>query len=579
MTYYRKYIKTYWKPFSVAIFFLSLEAFFDLLQPTMMSIIIDRGVANQDLNFVLKMGGLMLFITLLGAISASTRSILASIVSQNFGTELRSDLYKKIHRLSCASIDKLHRASLITRMTNDITQVQNFVNGTMRIFVKAPLLIIGSIIMAVRLNVQLSIIFMVLIPMVTCMIILNMRMTFPIFMKVQKMLDQVNSAMREYLSGVRVVKAFNRFDYEMDKFQSENDSLTDISIRALRFTSLMNPAITFMINIGMIAVLWIGGNFVDSGDMAVGQVIAFTTYMTQILTSLMMVSRVFNMFVRAKASAERIIEVLDEEDSPETKEGTLEMSNVKGYISFDHVYFSYENKGDKYILKNIDFSCLSGEHVGIIGSTGSGKSSLVNLIPRFYDVTDGTITIDGMNIQDISPSLLREHIAIVPQKATLFTGTIMENIRWGNEHATLEEVKEVAKVAQIDSFISGLPDGYDTLIGQKGVNLSGGQRQRLSIARALIRKPTILILDDSTSALDAHTEANMKVALREYASDMTCITIAQKITSVADAAKILVLDQGEIVAIGTHDELLATSSVYQEIFQSQMGKGVQRHVQ
>ncbi|RNB83969.1 ABC transporter ATP-binding protein [Brevibacillus nitrificans] len=575
MRLYTKYIKKYGVVFCVSLFFLTLEAVCDLLQPTIMSRIVDVGVAQRDLNYVLSTGGLMLGVTAIGAVAATMRNLLSTYVSQNFGAQLRSDLFKKVQSLSFENIDRFDRASLVTRLTNDVNQVQVFVNGMMRIFVKAPLTCIGGLIMATQLNPRLAVVLAVVVPIVGLFIYLNMKIGFPFFMKVQQSLDRVNGVMREYLSGVRVVKAFNRFDFEVDKFSHANEELQTKSISATRVMSIFSPAIMLTVNLGIVAVLWMGGLAAEQGDMQVGHIIAFTNYMTQILFSLMMISMVFNMFVRAKASAGRIGEVFAEENRMTWKEQGSLQGDGKGRIDFEHVSFSYEGGHGESVLKDITFSCLPGETVGIIGSTGSGKSSLVGLIPRFYDATKGTVRVDGVDVREVDPKLLREKMAIVPQKTVLFTGTVKENIRWGKEEATDEEMELAARMAQAHDFIERTPDGYQARVGQGGINFSGGQKQRLSIARALVRKPEILILDDSTSAVDVATETKIKEALREYAQGLTCLLIAQRITSVMDADKIVVLDQGELVGIGTHESLLKDCRVYQEIFQSQIGKEVQ----
>lgn len=559
----------------ISFVFLALETISDLLQPTIMARIVDEGVANRDMAHVLKMGGLMLLITAGGAVAATFRNLMASHVSQNFGAELRSDLFRKIHSLPLADVERFDRASLVTRLTNDVNQLQMFVNGMMRIFVKAPLLCIGSLIMAVQLNLQLSVVLAVVVPLVCLLIAINMKLGFPRFAGVQQALDRVNGVMREYLSGVRVVKAFHRYDYETAKFNKANEELQSTSIAAARVMSVLGPAVMLVVNLGIVAVLWLGGLGVQRGDIQVGHVIAFTNYMTQILFSLMMISMVINMFVRARASAGRIGEVFAAKNNMSWEEPAAQpAAGQKGRIDFEKVSFSYDGEGGELVLKEISFSCLPGETVGIIGSTGSGKSTLVNLIPRFYDATAGTVRIDGVDVRRIDPAKLRERIAVVPQKTVLFTGTVMENIRWGKEDATPEEVEEAARIAQAHAFVSAAPDGYESRVGQGGVNFSGGQKQRLSIARALVRKPEILILDDSTSAVDAATEARIKQALRSWTRGLTCILIAQRISSVMDADKIVVLDNGELAGLGTHEELLQNCRVYQEIYQSQMGREV-----
>lgn len=556
----------------LAICFLMVEAICDLLQPTIMSKIIDRGVAGGKMDYVLSYGGLMLLVTAIGAVGAVVRNIVSSNVSQSFGADLRSDLYKKVQSFSFENIDKLQTASLITRLTNDVTQVQGFVHGTMRIFVKAPIVCIGSLIMAYVLNPKMAIILLIVVPVVGLIIYLSMKTGYPYFVKVQRALDKVNSVMREYLSGVRVVKAFNRFDYENERFNESNDLLASQNIKAMRVMAMFNPFITFTVNMGIIVVLWLGGLRVSQGQIKVGQIIAFTNYMTQILFSLMMISNVFMMFIRARASAERIGEVFLEENNLIFSENSMESSEIQGRVDFENVSFSYNKNSGEPVLTNINLSFLKGETVGIIGSTGSGKSTLVSLIPRFYDCNFGRVLVDGIDVKEYTLNGLREKIALVPQKSILFTGSLIENIKWGKEDASEEEVIEAAKVSEAHSFIQTMPEGYNTQLGQGGVNLSGGQKQRVSIARALIKKPEILILDDSTSAVDVTTEAKIRETLKDYSKNLTTIIIAQRITSVMGADKIVVLDNGSIAGLGTHEKLMESCKVYQDIFRSQIGK-------
>ncbi|PRR85192.1 putative ABC transporter ATP-binding protein [Clostridium luticellarii] len=569
MKFMKKYVDKYWKGFFLAILCLTVEALCDLMQPTIMSKIVDVGVADKNMDYIVKNGLLMLGITALGAVGASGRNILSGMVSQNFSADLRQDLFKKVQNFSFQSIDKFERSSLITRLTNDVTQVQNFVNSLMRIAVKAPIICLGSIIMAARLNLRLSIIIFAVISLVALLIFLNMKMGYPYFIKVQCALDKVNSVMREYLSGVRVVKAFNRSDYENERFKNFNEDLGRLSIKSMRFMSIFSPGINLVINIGIVFVLWIGGLYVNSGTMQVGQIIAFTNYMTQILFSIMIISAVFNTFVRFRASAGRIFEIFEDENEGSSN-GLLSDFKVNGKIEFENVSFSY---GDGHkAVENVSFVCMPGETIGIVGATGSGKSTLVNLIPRFYDTTSGIIRIDGVDIKNIDEKALRDKIALVPQKTILFTGSVLENIRWGKENASLQEVKEAAGIAQADEFISKFPEKYDTRIGQGGVNFSGGQKQRVSIARAIVRKPSVLILDDCTSAVDASTEVEIRKKLKNYSDKLTCIIIAQKIASVISADKIVVMDNGKLAGMGRHDELIKNCQVYKDIFLSQVGR-------
>ncbi|MBB6735183.1 ABC transporter ATP-binding protein [Cohnella zeiphila] len=573
----RKYVKKYGLPFSFAFLLVAMEALCDLLQPTLLSRMIDEGVSRLDLNTVLRFGAYMLLVTAAGAVAASGRNIVSSRVSQRFGAELRSDLFRHIQSQTLPQLDRFDRASLVTRLTNDVTQVQNFVNGMMRVFAKAPILCIGSLVMAIRLNPKLATVLAIVVPIVAVLIYFNLRIGFPLFLKVQAAMDRLNGVMREYLSGVRVVKAFNRFADESVKFERINEDYRVHSVRALRRMSVFNPAVLLTVNFGIVTVLWIGGLRVDNGQMQVGHIVAFVNYMTQILFSLMMISMVFNMLVRAKASYGRIGEVMASAAHVHRRTGAEDEMEGRGRIDFEDVTFSYDGEEGTPALKSIRLHCLPGQTVGIIGSTGSGKTTLVQLIPRFYEATSGTVKVDGVDVRRLDPKTLRDKAAIVPQRVMLFSGTIRDNIRWGNESATQEQIERAARMAAAHDFIRSLPEGYDTKLGQGGVNLSGGQKQRLSIARALVREPEILILDDCTSAVDVATEAVIKEQLRTYARGLTCLLIAQRITSVMDADQIVVLDRGEIAGIGDHQTLLRECGVYQEIYRSQIGKEMQSH--
>ena len=572
-SYLNKYMKRYKNQFFIALTFLILETMGDLIQPTIMSRIIDKGVKQGDMDYIIKLGGLMLLMTLLGASFAIIRNIVSSRVSQSFGADLREDLYIKIQGFSFDSVDEFQDASLITRLTNDVNQIQNFSHGLMRIFVKAPVIGIGATFMAFLLNPKMALILLVIVPIVGLIIYFNLKISYPIFSNIQKALDKVNGVMREYLAGIRVVKAFNRYTYERSRFKNVNEDLKDITLKGMRTVAIFSPMIAFTVNIGIVLVLWLGGYSANAGAMEVGKIMAFVNYMTQVLFSLTMMSRLLNVFIRSKASSDRIREVFNEDSSILVRENPETIKNPKGQIEFENVSFKYKNSS-KYILEDISFKVNSGETLAIIGSTGSGKTSLINLIPRFYDVNKGKITIDGKNIAELDPEELRKQIALVPQKTLLFTGSIKDNIKWGNKDASNEEVELVAKISQAHDFILSFNEGYNTYLGQGGLNLSGGQKQRISIARALIKKPSILILDDSTSAVDLITERKIKVGLKEYLRDTTTLLIAQRITSVMDADKILVMDRGKIVGFGNHEELMKDNEVYQDIYDSQIGKGV-----
>lgn len=569
MNFLYKYFKKYYKMFFLAVGCVMLEVLCDLLQPTLMSIIIDKGISTNDMSMVLKYGFIMIGVSIFGAFIAINRNRFATTVAQDFGADLRLDVFNKIQSFDFDNIDKFERGSLITRLTNDITNIQNFIYGLMRIFVRAPLLAIGCIIMSIRLDLKMALIVLTIVPIVGGLIYLNLRYGYPYFLKVQRSIDKVNGVIREYLRGVRVVKAFNRFDFEEERFENVNDDLTCKSIASMRFMAVFNPIITLIVNISIAIIIWSGATRVNLGTIQVGKVVAFTNYMTQLLFALMSTTMIFSSLIRAKTSSERINEIfLEENNIKEIKDKTYN-SSEKGNIKYENVTFSYKGlKGDP-IIDDISFTLERGMTLGIVGSTGSGKTTLVNLIPRFYDAKLGKILIDGIDIRNYTFEELRAKISIVPQKTVLFSGTIKENIRWGKEDATDDEIVEVCKIADADSFISGFNKGYDSIIGQGGSNLSGGQKQRIAIARALIKRPEILILDDSTSALDTDTEYRIRKSLKEYSKDMTTILIAQKVSSVINADKIIVLDHGKIVGEGTHDELMSNCETYKDIYKSQ----------
>lgn len=559
-------IKKHLLLFCCAIFFLTIEALCDLLQPAFMSRIVDEGVKYQDTSVVLYYGIVMLGVALLGALGAVMRNILASRTSQQIGKELRSVLFQKIQTFSYANIDKLNPASLITRLTNDVTQIQNFINGSMRILVKAPITCIGAIFLIVtRTPKQIPMIILILI-LCSIWILGNMLLGYPRFARLQKKLDRLNNVSREFLTSIRVVKAFGRERFETDKFANAADELAASGTSAMRVTSVFGPLINLTVNTGIVVLLWLGGN----GEQTdVGKLMASVNYMTQVLFSLSMVSNILNSMVRATASAKRVQQVLDEVPAMSEPKNPKE-ANLTGEVQFEDVSFSYPGS-KRMALQNISFSAISGSAIGIIGSTGSGKSTLVNMIPRFYDVSAGAVFVGGQDVCTVETRHLRSHIGIVPQKSFLFSGSIIDNLRWGDSKAADDSIYKAAKAACAHSFIESFPDGYDTILGQGGVNLSGGQKQRLSIARALIRQPGILILDDCTSALDASTEAAVMHNIRSHSQGTTVFLISQRISSVMRSDLILCMEDGVLCGQGNHEELLNKCTVYQEIYRSQIG--------
>ena len=576
MGYLKKYWKLYQKLFFLSIACVSCEAACDLLQPRLMSRLIDNGAVKGDLNYVLRTGLIMLGVTGLGAVFALIRNISASRASQGFGADLRLDLFAKIQSLPLEELDRFEGGSLVTRMASDVTQMQDFANGMMRIFFKAPIMCTGAILMAVTLNYRAALIIVPIIVLVGLVIGLSMRLSYPRFALVQEALDKLNTTLREYLAGIRLVKAFRRFAEEENRFSEANGRLTDYTVKANRVIALFSPAMALCVNAGIAAMLFLGARWVGAGDMQIGKVMAFVTYMTQILHSLGMISNVLNLFVRVKTSHERIREVFDT-DASETSVTPAAPSDIssqetEAFILFDNVGFAYKGSTGQAALSDLHFSIQKGETLGVIGATGSGKSSLAALLMRFYPVSQGEIRIADRPIAAIPIQRLREWAAIVPQTAALFSGTVKSNLLWGREDATEAQLEAAARAAEAHDFISAMPEGYDTAIGQAGVNLSGGQKQRLSIARALLREPEILILDDCTSALDVITEAKVRRAIRQFSEHMTCVLITQRVNTAMTCDKILVLDSGKQMGFGTHTELLENCPVYRDIYLSQIGK-------
>lgn len=566
------YLKPYWIYALLAPLFMVIEVICDLYQPTLLAKIVDEGVLKSNFPFILKTGILMIFIALIGMIGGVGCTIFASYASQNFGKDLRLDLFKKVQSFSFKNIDKFHTSSLITRITNDVNQLQNLVMMSLRIVVRAPLLFIGGIIMAISINKTLSFIFLFSIPILILIFIIVMRKSFPLFSEVQRRIDNLNNVVRENLTGIRLVRAFMRIDYEKERFSLVNSALMNAVIKAIMLMIFAMPIFMLVMNFSILGVLWFGGLLVRSGNMKIGEVMAYINYMFQILFSLMMIGNILIFISRASASSDRVREVLEEKIDIVPLKGD-EKPILKGEIVFERVYFSYDSKKEP-ILKDISFCAYPGEIIGILGTTGSGKSTLVNLIPRLYDISSGRILIDGRDVREINLKILRSAISMVPQDTILFSGTIKENVRWGKEDATDEEIINACKIAQAHNFIINLPNGYDTVIGQRGINLSGGQKQRIAIARAIIRRPIILILDDATSAVDFATEQKILKGLKEIMKNCTTFLIAQRIGTVMNADRIILLENGRIVGIGTHNDLLENNPIYQEIYKSQLGEEV-----
>ncbi|MGQ9681976.1 MAG: ABC transporter ATP-binding protein [Anaerolineae bacterium] len=567
-----RYLKPYWHWVALAPLLMVVEVALDLMQPRMVQRIVDDGIARLDMALVLRTAALMLGMALAGALAGIANGVCAAKAVQAAGADLREALFRKVQSLSFGNLDRLGTGPLITRLTNDVTQVQEATTMVLRILVRAPLLLVGSLIMAVVTSPQLAFVPLGLMPVVLLIVVSVVKRAAPMFAEVQARLDALNTVMQENLAGVRVVKAFVRAEHEKARFGNANSRLMAETIRVARTLAAAIPAMMMTMNAGIVAVLWFGGLRVTQGTMQVGQIIAFVNYVLMTLFSLTMVSMVVMQVTRAQASAVRIHEVLETVPDVQDRPKALALHAPRGRLAFEHVTFGY-GQGTEAVLRDVSFVAEPGQMVALLGTTGAGKSSLVHLIPRFYDVTAGRVTIDGVDVRDLDQASLRRCIGIVLQETVLFSGTIRDNIRYGRPTASDEEVVAAAKAAQAHDFILSFPEGYDTLLGQRGVNLSGGQKQRLAIARALLLQPAILILDDSTSSVDLETEARLQAALQGLMRQRTSLVIAQRISSVLHADKILVLDRGKIAAEGTHAELLATSPVYQEIYDSQLGNG------
>ena len=577
-----RYLKPYWLFALLCPLAMILEVSMDLLQPTLMSDIVDNGIlgdaaADENLRYVLITGLKMLVFSLIGCFGGIASAAFGTAAAQKMGNDLRKDAFAKVMHMSFQQTDKFTTGSLVTRLTNDITAIQEFVAMSLRMFVRTGMQFIGGIAVILTLNVNFGIVLVISLPVQLIAVAIIMKKASPLFSIVQSRLDKVNSVVQENVSGARVVKAFTREEYEINRFDNANTDLMTTNVKVQKFLATLNPILMIIMNASVIAIIMIGGFQVEAKAMQVGEVMAALTYITQILMSVMMVGMMFQQVSRSAASMKRVNEVLS--TNPVISDGNKSAdSDNSGTVEFRNVGFSYPGSSGKPVLSGIDLKVGKGQMIAILGSTGCGKTSLVNLVPRFYDATEGDVLVDGINVKDYDVDTLRSKIGVVLQKSELFSGTVAENIRWGCETATDEEVKTAAKIAQAEEFIDGFNDGYDTMISEKGASLSGGQKQRMAIARAIIKKPEILIFDDSTSALDLSTEAKLHKALRENLSGVTVIMIAQRIASVMRADKIAVLENGSICAFGTHKELMESSSVYRDIYYSQMKQGEEEAV-
>lgn len=563
------FLKPYRLQLVIGPFFKLLEAALEILIPTLMALLIDNGINKQDFGYVLKMSGIMLAITILGVIFAYICQYSASVASQGVGTDIRNALYEKIQSFSHADLDKFGTPSLINRVVNDVNLIQNAVAMLIRLVIRAPFLCVGGLIMAMILDIKLSIIFMIVIPLFVAALVLIMKKAVPLYKLVQQKLDDLTVILRENLAGVRVIRAFARTDFERTRFSEANRDYADTSVFVSKIAALTNPLTTVIMNAAIVAVIWFGGIRVNIGGLSQGEVVAYINYLTQILNAMIIVANLVILFTRAYASGRRVSEVLERQPSIADGVGVdAPTGEDEVKIKFSKVGLAYHKSGAK-VLEQIDLDIKKGETIGIIGGTGSGKTSLVSLIPRFYDATGGTVMVDGTDVRDYKLSMLRDKIGIVQQGAVLFSGTVLDNLKMGNEDASEADIEKACEIAQAAEFIQRLESGYHTKISQNGTNLSGGQRQRLTIARTLVKNPHILILDDSASALDYATDAALRKAIRENTQDMTVIIVSQRVNTVKTTDRIVVLEEGSIAGVGTHSELLKNCEVYREICISQ----------
>ena len=564
------FVKKYKKFAVITPFLVAAEVILEVLIPLLMAKIVDVGIEQQDLRYVLRTGGFMILMALCSLFCGAAAGRTAAVAATGFACELRKALFDKVQEFAFANLDRFSTASLITRMTTDVTNTQNMAQMMLRILIRAPLMLVCAVCMAAYINARLTRIFLLAAVFLIIGIFLIMRLSYPRFRRMMEQYDGLNSRVQENLTAIRTVKAYVREPHENQAFRDAAEKLCTAQRRAEKLGVLAMPMMSLILYSCIVAICWFGGNFIVAGTMKTGELISFISYTSQIMISLIMVAVTMLNLVLSRASAARIIEVLEEEPEMEDpKELSAESKVPDGSVRFDNVSFSYSGDKDRLVLKNVSFSVASGETVGIVGGTGSSKTSLVQLIPRLYDVLEGRVLVGGRDVKEYPLQALRDSVAVVLQKNLLFSGTIEENLKWGNPEASEEEIAEACEAAAAREFIEALPDGYKTDLGQGGVNVSGGQKQRLCIARALLKKPKIIILDDSTSAVDTATDAKIRRALRQRLSGMTTILIAQRLSSVQDADRIIVLEDGQISGIGTHEELLRDNEIYREIYRSQ----------
>lgn len=562
------YMHHYKKYAFLALLCIAAESVFELIVPLIMADLVDIGVASGDRSYIFRKGAQMVICGLIALILGVGSARFAALAGQGLGAELRLAEYEKLQKYSFSNIDHFRVSSLVTRLTSDVTNIQNTVSTGMRPFCRGPVMLVAATGVAFSINKELAVVFLVALPVLACLLFCITMKVRPLYGTMQGAIDRVNRIIQENLTAIRVVKAYVRGDYEIAKFEQGNENLKQQSERAFRLAALNMPAMQFVMYGTILSILWFGGELINTGGMEVGELTGFLSYVLQILNSLMMISNVFLMMTRSIASGVRIMEVIDEKIDI-TDEKARDIQVERGEIEFQHVWFKYKKEAKEYVLSDISFHITPGQTVGIIGQTGAAKTTLVQLIPRLYEAVKGTVRVDGVPVEEYPMEHLRDAVAMVLQKNTLFSGTLLSNLKWGKENASMEEVEEACRIACADEFIQNLPKGYETEMGQGGVNVSGGQKQRLCIARALLKKPKVLILDDSTSAVDTATEGRIRQRMKEYLPDMTKIIIAQRISSVRHADQILILDDGKVNGIGTHEELLKGNEIYRQIYDSQ----------